>query len=106
VPDYSRVATGGALSTDMLTDTNLTKVQALQAIASRRGQSLAQYALAWALRDPRMTSLVIGASSVGQLDANLDALANLEITDTELTETDQYATEGGINLWSGSTPEE
>jgi L-glyceraldehyde 3-phosphate reductase len=53
-----------------------------------------------------MTSLVIGASSVGQLDANLDALANLEITDAELTETDQYGTEGGINLWSGSTPEE
>jgi len=106
VPDDSRVATGGALSAEMLTDTHRAKVTALQEIASRRGQSLAQYALAWALRDARMTSLVIGASSVGQLDANLDALANLEITDAELTETDQYATEGGINLWSGSTPEE
>jgi L-glyceraldehyde 3-phosphate reductase len=106
IPADSRVATGGALSGDMLTDSNLDTVRALQGIASRRGQSLAQYALAWALRDLRMTSLVVGASSVGQLDANLDAVANLEITDSELTETDQYATEAGVNLWSKSTPEE
>jgi L-glyceraldehyde 3-phosphate reductase len=103
IPADSRVATGGAMSADMLTEPNLAKVRGLQAIAARRGQSLAQFALAWALRDPRMTSLVIGASSVAQLDANLDALANLEITTDELTETDTFATEGDINLWAKST---
>jgi L-glyceraldehyde 3-phosphate reductase len=72
----------------------------LGAIAARRNQSLAQLALAWALRDPRMTSLVIGASSVAQLEANLGALVNLDFTDAELAEIDQYATEGDINLWA------
>jgi L-glyceraldehyde 3-phosphate reductase len=87
----------------MLTETNMTKVRALREIAVARGQSLAQYALAWALRDPRMTSLVIGASSAAQLDENLDALGNLDITDDELAATEPYATEAGINLWSRST---
>jgi L-glyceraldehyde 3-phosphate reductase len=100
VPQDSRVATGGALSEAMLTDSNMNKVRALAAIAVRRDQSLAQLALAWALRDPRMTSLVIGASSVAQLEANLGALANLDFTDAELAEIDQYATEGDINLWA------
>jgi L-glyceraldehyde 3-phosphate reductase len=103
IPTDSRVATGGALSAGMLTQENLAKVRALREIARRRGQSLAQYALAWALRDPRMTSLVIGASSVAQLDQNLDALANLDITDDDLAETEQYATEADINLWARST---
>jgi L-glyceraldehyde 3-phosphate reductase len=103
IPADSRIATGGAMSADMLTDTNLAKVRGLSAIAQRRGQSLAQLALVWALRDPRMTSLVIGASSVAQLDANLDALANLELTNDELAEIDQFATEGDINLWHRAT---
>ena len=92
IPADSRVATGGALAADALTDTNLETVRALSAIAQRRGQSMAQFALAWALRDSRMTSLVVGASSVAQLDENLDALANLEITDDELAETERHIT--------------
>jgi L-glyceraldehyde 3-phosphate reductase len=103
IPSDSRIATGGAMSADMLTDSNLAKVRGLSDIAARRGQSLAQLALAWALRDPRMTSLVIGASSVEQLDANIAALDNLTLSPEELTEIDQYATEGHINLWSRAT---
>jgi len=103
IPADSRIATGGAMSADMLTDTNLAKVRGLSAIAQRRGQSLAQLALVWALRDPRMTSVVIGASSVAQLDANLDALANMDLTNDELAEIDQYATDGDINLWHRAT---
>ena len=76
---------------------------ALDRIAKGRGQSLAQLALAWALRDPRMTSLVIGASSVRQLDDNIAALANTSLTDAELAEIDHYATEADINLWKGSS---
>jgi L-glyceraldehyde 3-phosphate reductase len=87
----------------MLTEANLDRVRGLREIAARRGQSVAQYALAWALRDPRMTSLVIGASGVAQLDENLDALENLDITDDELAETDGYAEDAGINLWSRSS---
>ncbi len=103
IPTDSRIATGGAMSADMLTESNMVKVRSLDAIADRRGQSLAQLALAWALRDERMTSLVIGASSVVQLDANVAALDNLDFTTEELAEIDQFATEGDINLWSGAT---
>ena len=103
IPDDSRIATGGALSESMLTESNMAKVSGLTAIAQRRGQSLAQLALVWALRDERMTSLVIGASSVAQLDANLDALSRLELSSDELDEIDQFATEGDINLWSRAT---
>jgi len=105
VPEDSRIATGGALSESHLTPGNMEKARALNEIAGRRGQSLAQLALAWALRDPRMTSLVIGASSVKQLEANLAALDNLDFADSELEEIDQYATEGDINLWARSTAE-
>lgn len=94
IPPDSRVATGGALSQDAITEDKLSKVRALGAIAERRGQSIAQLALAWALRDPRMTSLVIGASSVAQLENNLGALNNLEFTNDELQAIDQYATDG------------
>jgi len=86
-----------------LTETTLTHVRALNDMASERGQSLAQMALAWALRDPRMTSLVIGASSVGQLDDSLGALDNLGFTDDELARIDKHAVDGGINLWAGSS---
>ncbi|HEV7759258.1 MAG TPA: L-glyceraldehyde 3-phosphate reductase [Acidimicrobiales bacterium] len=103
IPDDSRVATGGAMSRDMLTDDALARVRALTAVAEQRGQSLAQLALAWALRDSRMTSLVIGASSVAQLDANLDALDNLTLSDDELAAIDEHATEAGINLWAASS---
>jgi L-glyceraldehyde 3-phosphate reductase len=103
IPADSRIATGGAMSAQMLTESNLAKIRGLQEIAARRGQSLAQLALAWALRDPRMTSLVIGASSVEQLEANIAALDNLEFTAEELAEIDRYATEGGIDLWAASS---
>jgi L-glyceraldehyde 3-phosphate reductase len=103
VPSDSRAATGGALSAASLTDERVARVTALSAVAARRGQSLAQLALAWALRDPRMTSLVIGASSVAQLEANVGALAQLDLTDAELAEIDTHATEAGINLWKASS---
>jgi L-glyceraldehyde 3-phosphate reductase len=78
-------------------------VRALNDVAARRGQTLAQLALVWALRDPRMTSLVIGASSVKQLDDNIAALGNMALTPDELAEIDHYASDAGINLWSGSS---
>jgi L-glyceraldehyde 3-phosphate reductase len=105
IPEDSRVRTGGALSESMINESNLAKVRALGEIAGRRGQSLAQLALVWALRDPRMTSLVIGASSVRQLENSLGALDNLELTPDELAEIDRYATEGDINLWAESSAE-
>src|SRR5690349_7846869 len=103
IPKDSRMAEGSSMSESMRSESNLAKVRGLTEIAERRGQSLAQLALAWALRDPRMTSLVIGASSVAQLDANLDALNNLDLLDDELAEIDQFATEGEIDLWRRST---
>jgi L-glyceraldehyde 3-phosphate reductase len=105
IPEDSRVKTGGALSESQITASNLAKVRALNDIAAKRGQSLAQLALAWALRDERMTSLVIGASSVAQLEANIAALDNLDFTETELAEIEKYATEGDINLWARSSEE-
>ena len=103
VPADSRVATGGAMSADMLTEDRLARVRALNGIATARGQSLAQLALVWALRDPRMTSLVIGASSVAQLEANVAALGNTSVSDEELAKIDAYALESGIDLWAGSS---
>ncbi len=103
VPAGSRAAAGGSLSPDFLGDDILAKVRALAGIAKRRGQSLAQMALAWTLRDPRVTSAVIGAGSVVQLDENLAALGNLEFSPAELAEIDRYATESGINLWAASS---
>jgi L-glyceraldehyde 3-phosphate reductase len=91
IPADSRVRTSAFLNESDLTDATLAKVRALGEIAARRGQSLAQLALAWALRDPRMTSLVIGASSVAQLEANVAALANLTLTGDALAEIDTYA---------------
>jgi L-glyceraldehyde 3-phosphate reductase len=91
IPADSRVRTSAFLNESDLTGATLAKVRALGEVAARRGQSLAQLALAWALRDPRMTSLIIGASSVAQLEANVGALANLTLTDDELAEIDTYA---------------
>jgi L-glyceraldehyde 3-phosphate reductase len=103
VPADSRVATGGAMSSDMLTEDVLARVRALDGIAKRRGQTLAQLAILWALRDPRMTSVVIGASSVKQLEDNVASVAGAPLTDEELAEIDRYATEAGIDLWAPSS---
>ena len=101
VPAGSRASQDKSLSTDLLTDEALTHVRALNEIAGSRGQSLAQMALAWALRDPRVTSVLIGASSVRQLDDSLGALDRLDFTDDELAEIDGHAVDAGIDLWSG-----
>ena len=103
IPEGSRASRPGSLSTDMLSDENLEKVRALNRIAGRRGQSLAQMAIAWTLRDPRVTSALVGASSLAQLEANLAAVDNLAFDDDELAEIDRYATEGGINIWASSS---
>jgi L-glyceraldehyde 3-phosphate reductase len=103
VPNDSRMARGTSLSNDLLTDQNLAHIRALNTLAGQRGQTLAQLALAWALRDERMTSLVVGASSVAQLENNIAALERLEFADDELAEIDQHAVEGGIDLWQTSS---
>ena len=103
IPADSRAATGGALNADSITEERLGRVRALDEIAKRRGQSLAELALVWALRDPRMTSLVIGASSVKQLDDNIASLKNMSLADDELAEIDQHAADAGINLWKRSS---
>jgi L-glyceraldehyde 3-phosphate reductase len=105
VPADSRAARDGSLSTSMLSEENLGRIRALNEIAAGRGQSLAQLALAWTLRDTRMTSTLIGASSVRQLDDNLGAVSNLVFTESELAEIDKYAVESGINLWARSSAE-
>jgi L-glyceraldehyde 3-phosphate reductase len=103
VPAESRMARDSSLSPDLLTEQNLTHIRALNGIAQKRGQSLAQLALAWALRDSRVTSVLVGASSVGQLEDNVAALDHLDFTDDELTEIDRHAVEGGIDLWRNSS---
>ena len=103
IPENSRAAENTSLSPDLLTDETLGKIRRLNELAQRRGQSLAQMALAWTLRDPRMTSTLIGASSVAQLEDSLGALRMLDFSDDELAEIDRYATDGGINLWSRSS---
>jgi L-glyceraldehyde 3-phosphate reductase len=105
IPEGSRATQQTSLSPDMLTDEAIGKIRALNEIAGRRGQSLAQMALAWTLRDDRVTSTVIGASSVEQLDDSLGALENLAFSDDELAEIDRYATDSGINLWQRSSSE-
>jgi L-glyceraldehyde 3-phosphate reductase len=103
IPAGSRAAQGKSLDPESLTEGNLTHVRALNEMAQARGQSLAQMALAWALRDARVTSVLIGASSVEQLDANIDAVDRLEFSDDELSAIDKHAVEAGINLWSPSS---
>jgi L-glyceraldehyde 3-phosphate reductase len=105
IPEGSRATQNSSLSPDLLTDQALGKIRALNEIAKRRGQSLAQMALAWTLRDPRVTSTLIGASSVGQLEDSLGALGNLDFSVDELAEIDRYATESDINLWATSSAE-
>jgi L-glyceraldehyde 3-phosphate reductase len=103
VPEGSRASRPGSLSADMLSEENLAKVRALNESAARRGQTLAQMAIAWTLRDPQVTSALVGASSVAQLEDNLGALDNFAFDDEELAEIDRYATEGGLNLWATSS---
>ena len=103
MPEDSRAAREGSFSSAMLTDETLDKVRALNEIAQRRGQSLAQLALAWTLRDPRVTSALVGASSIEQLETNVAALDRLDFTDEDLAEIDHYATDSGINLWAQSS---
>jgi L-glyceraldehyde 3-phosphate reductase len=103
VPSDSQVVRGNSFSADMISEENLARVRALNQIAELRGQTLAQLALAWALRDPRVTSALIGASSVGQLEQNLTALQNLEFDPDELKEIDRYAQDAGINIWAASS---
>ncbi|HEY7931772.1 MAG TPA: L-glyceraldehyde 3-phosphate reductase [Acidimicrobiales bacterium] len=98
-PEGSRASKGTSFPEWMLNDDNVARVRALNDLAQRRGQSLAQMAIAWTLRDRRVTSALIGASSVAQLDDSLDALANLDFTPEELTDIDRFAVDGGVDLW-------
>jgi L-glyceraldehyde 3-phosphate reductase len=98
-PQQSRASLEGSFQKDFLNEGNLSRVRALNAIAEERGQTLAQMAIAWVLRDPRVASALVGARSVAQLDNSLDALSNLEFAGAELKEIDRYAQEGGIDLW-------
>jgi L-glyceraldehyde 3-phosphate reductase len=103
VAEDSRVRRGNYFSADLLTEANLARARALNEIAGRRGQTLAQLAIAWALRDDRVTSALLGASSVGQLEQNIAALERLDFDAAELAEIDRYAQEGDINLWAPSS---
>jgi L-glyceraldehyde 3-phosphate reductase len=103
VPADSRAAQGKSLDPDWLNDETLGHIRALNDIASARGQSLAQLALSWALRDSRVTSVLIGASSVAQLEDSVGALDNLTFSDDELSSIDAHARDSGINLWAGAT---
>jgi len=103
IPEGSRADKGVFFKKDWLTEQNLDHVRALNEIAQARGQTLAQMAVAWVLRDERVTSALIGASSVRQLDDNLDSLNNLDLTDEELAAIDQHAVDLGINIWEESS---
>jgi L-glyceraldehyde 3-phosphate reductase len=102
IPEGSRASRNDSLSPNMLSDETLKRIRALNEIASRRGQSLAQMAVAWTLRDARVTSALIGASSVEQLEANVAALDQSSFDEAELAEIDRYAVDSGINLWARS----
>ena len=100
IPEGSRASRNGSLSPRMITDETVAKLHGLSHVAKSRGQTLAQMALAWTLRDPRVTSTLVGVSSMEQLEANVAALDNLELSDDELIEIDRHATDSGINLWA------
>ena len=103
IPEGSRASLGSSLSTDMISEANLAHIRALNELARGRGQSLAQMAIAWTLRDPRVTSSLIGASSVRQLEDSLGALRGLEFSGDELEAIDRHAVDAGINLWRTSS---
>jgi L-glyceraldehyde 3-phosphate reductase len=101
VPEDSRAAAGKSLDRDMLSEQNLHSIRALNDVAQQRGQTLAQMAIAWVLRDPRVTSALIGASSVGQLESSLAAVANTAFDAEELAAIDAHSVQGTVNLWEG-----
>src|ERR1039457_2340255 len=103
IPGGSRATRGGSLTQDQISERTLTHVSALNDIARERGQTLAQMALSWALRDERVTSVLIGASSVAQLEENLAAAGHSQFTDEELAAIDAHAVEAGINIWAASS---
>ena len=103
IQEDSRVRRGNYFSADLITEENLARVRALNEIAARRGQTLAQLAIAWVLRDGRVTSALLGASSVPQLEQNVAALQRLDFDADELAEIDRHAQEGDINLWERSS---
>lgn len=103
VPEEARASKDGSFSKDMLTDANIERIRELNKIAKRRGQSLAQMAIAWVLRDPRVTSALLGARTVEQLANSLASLETLDFSDEELKEIDKYAKDGDINIWSVSS---
>jgi L-glyceraldehyde 3-phosphate reductase len=103
IPQNARVNTSPYLSSDMLTDATLGHIRALNDIARERGQTLAQMAVAWTLRDPRVTSSLIGASSVAQLEDTVAAVRNIDFSDEELQRIDQHAVDSGINIWQQSS---
>jgi L-glyceraldehyde 3-phosphate reductase len=103
IPEDSRVRRGEAFAESLLTEENLARVRALNEIAQRRGQSLAQMAIAWVLRDERVSSALIGASSVEQLEQNVAALEQLELSDEELAEIERHAEDSDINIWAPSS---
>ncbi len=103
IPEGSRASWPSSLSPSLLTDEAVTRIRALDEIAQRRGQQLAQMALAWVLRDERVTSALIGASSVAQLEENVAALDRLDFTADELAEIDRHATDSSINIWAASS---
>jgi L-glyceraldehyde 3-phosphate reductase len=101
IPEGSRASQGKSLSPDLLTDENLTHIRALNDIAESRHQTLAQLAIAWVLRRDTVTSALVGASSVTQLEDSVAAVTNITFTGDELAAIDTHATEGGLNLWAG-----
>ena len=103
IPADARAVKAGSLTQEMISEENLHRIRELNAIAERRGQSLAQMAIAWVLRDPRVTSALVGARTADQLADSLKSLANLSFSDEELHEIDRYATEGGIDIWKESS---
>ena len=105
IPAGSRASRPGSFSQELLTEKTLARVRGLNQVAQRRGQTLAQMALAWTLRDPRVTSTLVGASSVDQLEQNIGALDQLTFSADELKEIDRYATDSGIDLWAASSRE-
>jgi L-glyceraldehyde 3-phosphate reductase len=103
IPEDSRVRRGQAFSADLVTDENVERVRALNEIAANRGQSLAQMAIAWTLRDERVTSALVGASSVNQLEQNIAALDKLQFDPDELEAIERYAVDGALNIWAPSS---
>jgi len=103
IPDASRASKGGSFRREHLSEANLAAVRALDGIAQRRGQSLAQMAIAWVLRNPNVTSALIGASRLAQIEESIGALERLDFAPEELREIDRHAIEGKLNLWAKSS---